>query len=101
MRNGFYIWGQPSGSVVVLRIGWVRRISGDEYEALSMVTPKRAGDYQTMLADLAIDGPPKAWTFTRALPRPSPLNRFHVLGPVSLDPAQWTKISPKPKDWDA
>lgn len=59
----------------------------------------RGGDYQTMFDALAIDGPPKKWTFTRPLPRSSPLNRFHILGPVSLDPAQWEKICPRPKGW--
>ena len=100
MRNGFYLWAQPSGGVVVLRLGWIRRIGGDEYEALHLVTPKRGGDYETMLADVAIDGPPKKWAFTRALPRPSPLNRFHILGPVSLDPKQWAKVCPRPDGWD-
>ena len=99
MRNGLFFWAQPSAGVVVLRLGWIRRVAGDEYEALHMVTPMRGGDYQTMFDALAIDGPPKKWTFTRPLPRSSPLNRFHILGPVSLDPAQWEKICPRPKGW--
>lgn len=99
VRNGLFVWAQPSGGMAVLRIGWLRRVAGDEYEALSMVTPKRAGDYQTMLADLAIDGPPKAWTFTRPIPGACPVNRFAIQGPVPLNPSQWSKISPRPKDW--
>jgi len=94
-----YLWTQPSGSVVVIRIGWVRRIEGDEYEGLHVVTPKRNGDYDTMFSDAAIDGPPKKWDYTRPLPRPSPLNRFHILGPVSLDPKQWADVCPTPKGW--
>jgi hypothetical protein len=99
MKEGLYVWSQPSGGVVVLRIGWIRRVEGDEYEAQHMVTPKRNGDYSVMLADLAIDGPTKKWDYTRPLPRPSPLNRFHIFGPVSLEPSQWSEICPKPKGW--
>lgn len=99
MKSGLYIWAGPSGGVVVLRIGWIRRIAGDEYEALHMVTPLRGGDYKTMLADVAIDGPPAKWTFTRCLLRPSPLNRYHILCPVSLDPGQWAAVCPQPDGW--
>ena len=84
---------------MVLRIGWIRRIEGDEYEALHMVTPKR-NSYEKMLSDAAIDGPPTGWTYTRPLPRPSPLNRFHILGAVSLDPKQWAKVCPRPEGWE-
>lgn len=100
MRDELLFWAQPNGSTVVLRLGWVRHIAGDEYEALHMVTPLRNGDYTTLFADLAIDGPPKGWKFSRPMPRPSPLNRFHIYGPISLDPAQWAKVCPKPKGWD-
>ncbi len=99
VKQGFYFWAQQSANVVVLRLGWVRRIQGDEYEAINMVTPLRNGDYETLFADLAIDGPPKKWKFSRPMPRPSPLNRFHILGPISLDPDQWAKVCPRPKDW--
>ena len=100
LKNGLMFWAQPSGSVVVLRLGWVRRVEGDEYEALHMVTPLRNGDYDTLWDSLAIDGPPKKWKFSRPMPRPSPLNRFHILGPVSLDPKQWAEVCPKPKGWE-
>lgn len=98
MHPDLYLWAEPSGSLVVLRIGWIRRVRDDEYEALNMVTPKR-GSYKYMFADAAIDGPPLDWTFTRPLPRPSPLNRFHILGPISLDPRQWASVCPKPATW--
>jgi len=100
MKNGFYIWSQLSGgSVAVLRVGWIRRVEGDEYEALNMVTPQRKGDYETMFSDLAIDGPPKKWSFTRPIPGACPLNRFQIQGPVPLNPEQWAKISPRPEEW--
>jgi len=100
MKNGLYIWSQLSGgSVAVLRVGWIRRVEGDEYEALNMVTPQRKGDYETMFSDLAIDGPPKKWSFTRPIPGACPLNRFQIQGPVPLNPEQWAKISPKPDRW--
>lgn len=105
MRPGLYIWAAPSGSVVVLRIGWVRRISmegaymGDEMEALNQITPQRHGDFETMFADLAIDGPPKKWAFTRPIPGSCPLNRMHVFNPVPLQPAQWAKVCPRPEGW--
>lgn len=100
MRNELMFWAQPNGGVVVLRLGWVRHVGGDEYEALGMVTPLRNGDYDTLWDSLALDGPPKKWKFSRPMPRPSPLNRFHILGPVSLDPKQWEKVCPKPDGWD-
>ena len=105
VKPGLYLFSTQSGNLVVLRIGWVQRVEGDEYEALNMVTPLR-NDYSKMFADAAIDGPPKGWKYTRPLPRPSPLNRFHILGPVSLDPStvgwenkSWNDICPKPKGW--
>ena len=99
VRPGLYLFGLPSGSVQVLRVAWLRRVEGDEYEAINCTTPLRRGDYQTSFADVAIDGPPNAWGWTRCLPRPSPVNRFHCLGPVSLDPEKFSKVCPRPADW--
>jgi hypothetical protein len=99
VKNGLYLYAMPNGSMVVLRVGWLRHTQGDEYEALNVTTPLRKGDYKTQFADVAIDGPPKSWDWTRPLPRASPLNRFHCLGPVSLDPKQFAKVCPRPEDW--
>ena len=100
MKNGLYLFTQPSGGVTVIRIGWIKRLEGDEYEVLNSVTPKRAGDYETMWSDVAIDGPPKKWSFTRPIPGGCPITRWQILGPVPLQESQWTKLCPKPKDWE-
>lgn len=103
MKAGLYLYAMPSGSMVVLRIGWIRRVVGenaDEYEALHDVTPKR-GEYKTMPYEACVlDGPPKGWTFTRPLNRPSPRLRAQILAPSELDPDKWSNICPKPEDWN-
>ena len=83
----------------MLRFGWLRRDEGDEYEALNLVTPLRNGDYKTLFADVAIDGPPKNWGWSRPVPGPCPVNRFHIYGPLPLKPAQWTAVCPRPNPW--
>lgn len=45
------------------------------------------------------NGPPKGWKFSKPVWAPAPTNRFHVLGPLPLKPAQWAKICPRPADW--
>ena len=45
MRNGLYLVTTPSGgSVAVLRVGWLRRVEGDELILVGARTPLR-GDY--------------------------------------------------------
>lgn len=104
MKPGLYLYAMPSGSMVVLRIGWIRRVkdeeNADEYEALNDVTPKR-GEYKTMPYEACVlDGPPKNWSFTRPLNRPAPRLRAQILAPAELDPAKWAEVCPKPDDWD-
>lgn len=35
-----------------------------------------------------------------SIPGACPHNRFHILGPIPLQPAQWAAVCPRPKDWD-
>jgi hypothetical protein len=99
LNPGLYFYQQQSGNLAVLRVGWVRRVEGDEYEVLNLVTPLRDGDYTTLFADVANKGPPKKWRFSEPVWAASPTNRFHILGPLPLKPEQWKDICPKPKGW--
>lgn len=102
MKPGLYLYAMPSGSRVVLRIGWLRRVPGedaDEYESLHDVTPRR-GELQTMPFEACVlDGPPSNWKYTRPLNRPAPRLRAQILMPAELDPELWAEICPEPGDW--
>lgn len=103
MKSGLYIYAMPSGSTVVLRIGWIRRVRGnenaDEYESLHDVTPLR-NELTTMpFESCVLDGPPEDWEYTRPLNRPAPRLRAQILMPAELDPEMWKDICPRPDDW--
>ena len=94
MRNGLYLLTTPSGgSVAVLRVGWLRRVEGDEYELVGARTPLR-GEY-TVTFDQAQDAPPPSWKWTEPLKRPLQLHRFQIRAPVELDPAGYAKLFPR------
>ena len=98
MRNGLYLITTPSGgSVAVLRVGWLRRVEGDEYELVNARTPLR-GEYTTTF-DQAQNIPPKNWKWTEPLVRPLQLHRFQIRAPVELDEKGYAKLFPRPEGW--
>jgi hypothetical protein len=98
MKNGLYAVQLHSGNLVVLRVGWFKRESGDDWE-VAWTTPYR-GEYQTKLSDVWANGPKvgKSWTWGPVLE--SAASRFHFVPLARLDPKQWTDVCPKPKGWD-
>lgn len=103
VKPGLYVFGTPSGgSVCVLRVGWLRPAEGgdpDEWECLHQVAPRRKGDYQTALDEVADKGPPKAWGLREPFKKPTPYHRFQIFHPWPCDEGAWAKACPKPKDW--
>ena len=96
MRNGLYLVTTPSGgSVAVLRVGWLRRVEGDEFILVGARTPLR-GDYSVTF-DQAQEAPPKSWKWTEPLKRPLQLHRFQIRAPVELDAAGYAKLFPRPE----
>jgi hypothetical protein len=100
VKPGLYLFATPSGGRAVLRVGWIRRVDGDEYEVVGQRTPKR-GEYNTMPSDAAAKGPPRAWTFTDAHPTPCPLTRYHIHHPWPCDERAWATVCPRPEGWEA
>lgn len=96
MRNGLYLLTTPSsGNVAVLRVGWLRRVEGDEYEVINARTPLR-GEYKTTF-DMAQNAPPPGWKWTEPLERPLQLHRFQIRAPVELSAEGYAKLCPRPE----
>ena len=100
MKPGLYLFATPSGGRAVLRVGWIRRVEGDEYEVVSQRTPKRS-EYTTMPSEAAAKGPPSAWKFTDPHPLPCPLTRYHIHHPWPCNEKAWAKVCPRPEGFES
>lgn len=98
VRPGLYMYCVPSGGSGVLRVGWLRHKTGDEYEVDGDTCPYR-GNLESLQRTLE-SGPHEDWTFEAAKTAPVPVNRYHlhVVGAVKYAP--WAKaLGPIPPGW--
>lgn len=82
----------------VTRVGWLRRIAGDEYELVNAVTVLRTSGMRR-LDELASEGPKKDHRVSEHAKAPEELHRFGLRRCFSANEKVWREHCPKPKDW--
>ncbi len=103
MREGLtvlQVTGAYYGYAVTL-VGWLRRVSGDEYEMLpGHVTVLRTGDRDPNGLDkLASEGPGKSYRCSEPSRGPELLHRLLVRRPKPANEKSWAKVVPRPAGW--
>ena len=99
MREGLKLIKEP-GYYGATKIGWLRRIQGDEYELV-------AGSWRTvwrttgsrLLEDLAADGPLDDHELGNVAKVIDEINRHLVGSSKPANVAVWEAHCPRPNDW--
>ena len=103
MRNGLKIIAYLPGryGYGLTRVGWLRRVNGDEYELLGARTIWRAkGNFQMGgLNKLAAEGLGKDYEASDADTMPEELHRLLIRRSLSANEEAWAEHCPRPKDW--
>ena len=97
MREGLLLIQVPGRYWGVTRVGWARRVEGDEYEFRG-VTVLRTGAVRT-LASLAAEGPKKDHNVSAPDETSELLHRFSPRRVLLANPEKWAKHCPKPEGW--
>lgn len=97
MREGLLLIQIPGRYWGVTRVGWARRVEGDEWEWRG-VTVVRTGSPRT-LASLASEGPKKDHDVSEVDALPELLHRFSPRRVLLANPEKWGKHCPKPEGW--
>jgi hypothetical protein len=103
MRDGLKIIRLPGGYYgrSVTRVGWVRRVGGDEYLLLpGSRSIWRTGGERTTLDRLASHGPGDNHQMTAPQVGEEEINRLLTRRALPADEHVWAPHCPKPKDWD-
>ena len=97
MREGLKLIKLP-GYYGPVRVGWLRRIDGDNYELLagSVLVIRTSGS--RALAELAADGPLKDHKLTDKAGTAHDINEFRVWQAIDCGDA-WREFVPQPKEW--
>ncbi len=84
----------------VTRVGWLRRVSGDEYELLNARTIARTGSYSLDgINKLASDGPRDKYRLSEGDKGPEEVHRLLIRRSVPASVDAWAKDCPRPKGW--
>lgn len=97
MREGLLLIQVPGRYWGVTRVGWARRVEGDEWEWRG-VTVVRTGAVRT-LASLAFEGPMEDHDVTPMDETTELLHRFSPRRVLLANPEVWGKPCPKPEGW--
>ena len=89
----------------LIRVGWLRRVEGDEWELVGARVLVRASGWRTSdgylaLSEAAAQGPGTAWTLLPASAEPEPVWRGHMLRPIVADAEAWAVECPRPPEWE-
>jgi hypothetical protein len=84
-------------------VGWLRRVSGDEWEMVGARIFSRFGESQA-LASLAAKGPYKEsgkqpTKLLEASVQPEQIHRLAIGRCIPCDVKAWAEACPKPKGW--
>lgn len=83
----------------VTRVGWLRRVAGDEWELLPGArTIIRSGGIRT-LSELAEDGPKKDHTLSTPAAGLEEIHRLVIRRSLPANTKAWGDHCPKPKGW--
>ena len=81
----------------VTKVGWLKRIAGDEYELIGACTVVRTSGTRH-LDELASDGPKKDHRVFKPSKAPEDIHRLSILRCLQADSESWPEC-PRPKDW--
>jgi len=100
MRNGLKIIQVPGmyANLAVTRIGWLRRVSGDEWELTGARTIVRTGSSRT-LDSLAAHGPKGDHRLTASAEGPEEIHRLVIRRSLPADVKAWAPYCPRPDGW--
>lgn len=98
MREGLMLLKLP-GYYGPVRVGWLKRISGDNYELLpgSVLLVRTKGTRK--LAELAAKGPLDDHKCEDRAETSLDVNEFRVWQPWQCNEEAWKEHCPRPKDW--
>lgn len=100
MREGLVLVVLPGRYWSVTRVGWARRVAGDEWELLSAVTVTRTGA-PVALDALASGGLPPTHTATKPSEASELLHRLTVRRVFVANEMAWAAHCPRPKEWQS
>jgi hypothetical protein len=100
MRNGLKIIQVPGmyANLAVTRIGWLRRVSGDEWELIGASTIVRTGSPRS-LDSLAAHGPKDDRRLTASAEAPEEIHRLVIRRSLPADVKAWAADCPRPDGW--
>lgn len=98
MREGLLLIQVPGRYWGVTRVGWARRVEGDEWEFVG-VTVMRTGAAPRTLASLAAEGPQDDHVVSAVDQTVELLHRFTPRRVLVANPEKWGKYVPKPREW--
>lgn len=104
MRVGLTILQVTGGYYgrAVTMVGWMRQVSGDEFEMLpgNVTVWRKTGEFDPNGLDtLAANGPGKDYSTSEPSKTVEQLHRLLVRRPKPCDEKAWAKVLPKPKGW--
>jgi hypothetical protein len=102
MTDGLKILKLPGGYYgrSVTRVGWIRRIGGDEWVLLPGARSLwRTGGDLTSLDRIASHGPTRNHRLTDPQAGQEELHRLLIRRCLPADEAVWQQHCPRPKDW--
>lgn len=102
MRDGLVLVQFPGGYYRnVTRVGWLRRVEGDEFELLGAVTVwRQSGSFDPAgLEKLAAKGLGKEYAASEPSASVELAHRLTVRRVLRADERTWAKVCPKPKGW--
>jgi len=100
MRNGLKIIQLPGRyGYSVTRVGWLRRVAGDEWELLpgSRRIIRKGGNRN--IDSLASDGPERDHALTPASKGPEEVHRLVIRRALPANEAAWSEHCPRPENW--
>ena len=103
MRDGLVLVQFPGGYYRnVTRVGWLRRVEGDEFELLGAVTVWReSGSFDPAgLEKLAAGGLGRDYRASEPSPVAELAHRLTVRRVLRADEKAWARTCPKPKGWE-
>ncbi|MBA2720775.1 MAG: hypothetical protein H0U52_16270 [Chloroflexi bacterium] len=100
MRDGLRVIKLP-GYYGLTRVGWLRRVHGDEYVLLPGARTVWRESGSRLLEDLADDGPLKDHGLGKPSKGNDEIHRLLVWRCLPADVAAWAKACPMPKGWVA
>lgn len=103
MREGLKIVLLPGGYYgrPVFRVGWLRRIEGDEYELLNARTIIRTGAYAVGGFDRLREKGPAGYKLSEIAEEPEDVNRHTIRRSGKARESAWIEHCPKPNGWGA